>query len=54
MKGKECVDVCPVKKVCESERPPIALPEATLSVVEKASYFLDLTYGELGMFLLYS
>lgn len=54
MKGKECEDAHPVKKVHKSKRPPIALPEATLSVVEKASYFLDLTYGKLGMFLLYS
>ena len=54
MKGKEHEDAHPVKKARKSERPPIALPEATLSVVEKASYFLDLTYGELGMFSLYS
>ena len=53
VKSMECVDEHLVKKVCISKRQPVALPPATLNIVDKASYFLDLN-AKLGMFLLYS
>jgi hypothetical protein len=54
VKSMECVDEHLVKKVCISKRQPVALPLVTLNIVDKASYFLNLTYAELGMFLHYS
>lgn len=54
LKDKEAVDVQPAKNVCTIERKPVALPEETLSIPAKASYFLNLTYGKLGMFWCYS
>ena len=45
VEDKEGVDVQPAKKVCTIERKPVALPEEMLSILAKASYFLNLTYS---------